>query len=290
MTTRGPRERGDEPSEHWIMPSSEVDIAEVRAFWELNPLAAAAIEAQPGTPQFYARFGDLREAVEPSSFQEVFYRYPLYAGKRVLDVGCGNGYLLSRYRKAGARTVGLDLTARAVSLSARRFELEGLRGDFVEANAEDLPFSEGVFDLVLSMGVLHHTPRTGRAVAEIHRVLKPGGVFLIMLYHKNSLAYRFAFALGRFLKPAFFGKSMQEMVNRVDGERNPIGKVHSRSDLARLLSAFNEVEMLVRCLEPSHFGKKAIGNLVPAPAREWLSRYWGWFLYARAVKPAGAVS
>jgi 2-polyprenyl-3-methyl-5-hydroxy-6-metoxy-1,4-benzoquinol methylase len=263
-------------------------VADVRRFWESHPLATAGIAYEPGTREFYEQFRVLREQVEPPAFQAAFYQYGAYAGRRVLDVGCGNGYLLSHYARGGAQTAGIDLTAAGIGLSRRRFQLEGLAGAFTQGNAEALPFAAASFDLVLSMGVLHHTPNTAGAVDEIHRVLKPGGEFLVMLYHRNSLAYRWVFSVGRFLKPRYWTKSLQEMVNRVDGDENPLGRVYSRREMADLLRGFESVETQVGCLDATHFGKEWLGRLVPAPIRDRMATRWGWFLYARGRKPAAS--
>lgn len=261
-------------------------VADVRRFWEDNPLAAAAIEHELGTPEFFERFRLLREQVEPPALQASLYRYDAFAGRRVLDVGCGNGYVLSQYARHHARATGVDLTARGIGLSRQRFRIEGLAGEFAQSNAEALPFRTASFDLVVSVGVLHHTPDTTRAVDEIHRVLKPGGTFLVMLYHRNSLAYRWVFSVGRFLKPKYWRKSLQEMVNRVDGDANPLGKVYSRAEMVALLRRFESVKTRVDCLEESHFGKAWVGGLVPKPIRDRLATRWGWFLYATARKRA----
>lgn len=263
------------------MTRFSVKVTEVRQFWEMNPLAAAAIGAEPGTSEFYGQFKVLREIVEPVHFQSLFYQYERYTDKRVLDVGCGNGYILSHFAQYGAHTTGIDLTARGVGLSSRRFQLERLQGDFVQGNAEELPFETDCFDLVLSMGVLHHTPNTQRAVQEIYRVLRPGGLFLIMLYHKNSIVYRFYFPLRKLYR----GLTMQEMVNEIDGKDNPLGKVYSKAEMRQLLRGFLSVSMITGCLQESHFVVKALGRMVPRPIYDWLSRHWGWFLYARAHKP-----
>jgi len=65
----------------------------------------------------------------------------------------------------------------------------GLTGTFKKENAEQLSFPNESFDWVYSHGVLHHTPNTQRAMDEVHRVLKPGGRAIIMLYHKHSFNY-----------------------------------------------------------------------------------------------------
>ena len=87
-----------------------VGNAEVREFREHNPVAAEGIDATPGTPEFYARFDDIREAedCEPYAYSDMIHGYSCSAGQRVLDVGCGNGYVLSRY--AALDTAGLPLS------------------------------------------------------------------------------------------------------------------------------------------------------------------------------------
>jgi SAM-dependent methyltransferase len=65
----------------------------------------------------------------------------------------------------------------------------GLTGTFQEENAEQLSFPDKSYDWVFSHGVLHHTPSTQVAIHEVHRVLKPGGRAIIMLYHKHSFNY-----------------------------------------------------------------------------------------------------
>lgn len=258
---------------------------QVQQFWEQNPLAAAGIAAEPGTRGFYAEFNRLREEVEPLGFQDSFYRFADYRGKRVCEVGCGNGYLLSRYAEHGAIVTGVDLTERAVELSRRRFELYGLPGTFVQGNAEQLPLRDGSFDLVLSMGVLHHVPDIHRAVSEIRRVVEPGGTFLMMVYHRNSAAYRLVFPLEVTLRKVNRGKSLQDMVNQVDGLGNPLGRVYSRRELHGLLAGFRITETDVRLFELFLGGRvrRALARL-PVVVQEALGRRAGWFLYARAER------
>jgi ubiquinone/menaquinone biosynthesis C-methylase UbiE len=62
-----------------------------------------------------------------------------------------------------------------------------LTSNLKEADAEQLPFADGAFDLVYSWGVLHHSPNTHQAMKEVYRVLRPGGIARIMIYHTYSL-------------------------------------------------------------------------------------------------------
>ncbi len=157
-----------------------------------------------------------------------------------------------------------------------------LAGSFLVGNAEQLPFGDAEFDCVCSMGVLHHTPDTARAVSELLRVLRPGGRVILMFYHRNSPQYRLKFPVNRWLK----GMSIQRSVNEVDGVGNPKGDVYSRAELARLLRGFGQIEMFAGSL-PWHAAGPA-RRLVPAPVRRRLERQWGWFLYAKGVRPSPA--
>jgi SAM-dependent methyltransferase len=261
-----------------------IDVRDVRRFWQENPVAAAAVPHAPGSAAFFEYYDRLREQNEPSAFSRWLHEYDRFAGRRVLDVGCGNGYVLSRYASAGARTTGVDLTTAALDLSRTRYSLAGLEGAFVHASAEQLPFADGSFDCVCSMGVLHHTPDTARAVAEIWRVLAPGGRLIVMFYHRNSVLYRFTFPLARLRT----GKSVRQLVDEVDGVGNPKGDVYSRRQLASLLARFEAVEFEVGLLQRWMLPWR-LQRLVP---QDWLARMagrWGWFLYAKARKPALAL-
>ena len=257
---------------------SDVHVADVRAFWEANPLCASAIPYELGTAEYFSYYDALREQNEPVPFARELHEYDRFAGKRVLDVGSGNGYVLSRYAAAGAKVYGVDITQTGIGLCRRRFALAGLRGHFTVGSAEDLPFPSESFDLVCSMGVLHHTPRTERAVQEVHRVLRPGGQLIVMFYHRNSFHYRVLFPLRRLLA----GKSLQQSVNEVDGVGNPKGDVYSRGELRALLGGFSDLKIFAGVLPWNRLG--AVGEVVPRALRQWADRRAGWFLYAKGVR------
>src|SRR5438045_6343084 len=113
-----------------------------------------------------------------------------FAGKRLLEVGCGMGTDLLQFARGGAICTGIDLTPRSVEVSSLHFGLYDLRADFVLGDGERLPFGDASFDVVYSNGVLHHTPDTARALQEAQRVLRPGGALYFSVYNKNSIVYR----------------------------------------------------------------------------------------------------
>lgn len=250
---------------------------EVDRFWEKHPVAAASIDASPGTLEYFRGFDKLRDSLEPPDLRERIYEFKASAGKLVLDVGAGNGFVMSHYARAGARAFGIELTERGVGLCRRRFKVEGVRAFVTRGDAENLPFPDGFFDAVTSMGVLHHVPDPERAINEIRRVLKPGGRLTLMLYHRNSAMYRLRFPLMRL----FTGKSLALQVNEVDGEGNPQGLVFSRREGRDFVKQFSDVSTFVGLLEPW-----MVAPGFSRVAREsWLkplSSRLGWFLYIHA--------
>lgn len=117
-----------------------------------------------------------------------FAEFEKWRGKRVLEIGCGLGTDAVNFARAGAVYTGLDISEESLNLAKRRFEVFGLRGEFLASNAEVFPAElEGQkFDLIYSFGVLHHTPEPSRAMANVRQVMAPGSEFRLMMYAKNS--------------------------------------------------------------------------------------------------------
>lgn len=111
-------------------------------------------------------------------------RLALTAGERLLDVGCGTGTLLTEVQRRvpGVVAVGVDPDPTILRIAARRLARRGCRADLQVARAEALPFPDASFDAAVSTLVLHHlpTPAKRAALREIHRVLRPGGRFLLV--------------------------------------------------------------------------------------------------------------
>jgi 2-polyprenyl-3-methyl-5-hydroxy-6-metoxy-1,4-benzoquinol methylase len=108
-------------------------------------------------------------------------------GKLVLDVGCGMGRFAEVATRWGARVIGIDLSAAAEvaakNLAAREFTA-------FQADVFALPFAPESFDIIYSVGVLHHTPDCEAAVKALDKYLKPGGILAVWLYSGYNKWYR----------------------------------------------------------------------------------------------------
>jgi SAM-dependent methyltransferase len=297
------------------MSEANVSLKErVRAFWQANPCGTKFANAEPGTRRFYELLEEHRYTKE--------WHIPLAAdfartkGKRVLEIGCGLGTDGAQFARGGAAYTGVDLTDAAVDLARRGFELFNLPGNFQKADAESLDFRDESFDLVYSHGVLHHTPDACRAVHEIHRVLRPGGRAIVMLYHRDSYNYRVNIRIlrragvhllrwepGLHLVHRMTGEpvaSLHEHARRrredsrsylhsdeflsqnTDGAGNPLARVYSRGEARELFQDFTNVELRTYFLNKRFL--PIIGNLLPRLLEIELAARWGWHLWIYATK------
>jgi SAM-dependent methyltransferase len=119
-------------------------------------------------------------------------------GKQVLEIGLGEGSDSERLIREGAQWSGVDLTAESVARVRTRLTLRELPyQELRQASVLDLPFADDSFDMVFSHGVLHHVPDIRQAQSEIHRVLRPSGELVIMMYARWSLNYLVSIGLVR---------------------------------------------------------------------------------------------
>jgi ubiquinone/menaquinone biosynthesis C-methylase UbiE len=285
----------------------------VRAFWQEHPCGTKFADAEPGSRRFY-------ELVEEHRYKKEWHipaaaRFAHSKNLRVLEVGCGLGTDGARFAKAGANYTGIDLTQAAVDLAKQRFDLFQLPGTFGIADAERLDFPDNSFDLVYSHGVLHHTPDTAAAVREIHRVLRPGGQAMVMLYHRNSYNYRVNISLLRRAgvhllrwkagvnvvhlltgepeeallehkrqlqaQPEYL--SSEEFLSRnTDGAGNPLARVYSRTEARELFKDFAQVELRTYFLNKRWI--PVLGSILPRSLESQMASRWGWHLWVYATK------
>lgn len=287
-------------------------IDEVRAFWESDPCgsdtstAADRLEYYREVERY--RYGSAPSILEIGDFER-------YAGKRVLEIGCGLGTDGARFALAGADYVGVDLTDAAVAMARENFELRGLAGTFERSNAEELPFDQASFDHVYSFGVIHHSPSPRRIVEEIRRVLRPGGTVTVMLYNRTSVNYYVEIMVVRkvarsLLRPSWSPRLLARTLRlpratlegqrdnllriphptpeqwismNTDGPACPLARVYSAGEARALFAGFEAIETDVRHFDRAHW--PVVGRAVSDSLSERIGRRAGWLRVVRARKP-----
>jgi SAM-dependent methyltransferase len=234
---------------------------EVRAFWD-----SEACGERYGDDQDRRRY-----ELEPEILD--FADFPSARGQRLLEIGVGMGADYVRWLRAGARATGVDLTERAVHLTRTRAEAEGLVADVRSADAENLPFPDGEFDVVYSWGVLHHTPDMPKSFAEAKRVLRPGGLLKVMVYHRHSWVALAAWARFGLLR----GRPLGGLKAGVAHMESPGTQALTRDELAGLLEGLDEVTITPRLTSWDR-------RVAPGLARLGGDRL-GWFLMAQGRAP-----
>jgi SAM-dependent methyltransferase len=291
---------------------------ESRSFWsdhqpDRNWLEDA--DARPLAPEKFAAVRSSRYRTHPHL--ETVAGFADHRGERVVEVGCGLGIDGSRFTEGGAQYVGIDQSDVPVRTARRTFDLLGLKGAIVQGDATALPIANATVDFVYSLGVLHYIPDTARAVGEIHRILRPGGRCLVMVYHRSSLNYYFNILFLRRLGASLLalpgavrlvarltGKSEETLAghrallrrhglayltnrqlflsNNTDSLGNPLSMVFSRRQARDLFAEFDEVETEVYFLNMQEL--PPLDRLLGPTTKERLGRRLGWQLFVRATR------
>lgn len=119
-------------------------------------------------------FGQIAKQLETEA-ETFINRLGLKPGDRVLDVACGSGNLTIPAARAGAEVTGADIATNLLEQGRARAAVEGLKIQFDEGDAEDLPYEVASFDVVVSMFGAMFAPRPQLVAAELVRVCRPGG-------------------------------------------------------------------------------------------------------------------
>ena len=149
----------------------------VQDFWNADPCGTRYL----GDAADFEAHARARYRLEP--FIPGFAQFVAARGLRVLEIGVGMGADYLEWLKAGARATGIDLSEASLERARQRCHAYGFDPDLRVADAEHLPFAADFFDVVYSYGVMHHSPDTPRCIREAWRVLKPGGMAILVVEH-----------------------------------------------------------------------------------------------------------
>jgi ubiquinone/menaquinone biosynthesis C-methylase UbiE len=272
---------------HELDPSSTKEA--VRAFWDEDPCGTRGVTKEDRRA-FFVQLERERYELEP--YIKPFARFEEGKGKRVLEVGVGAGTDFINWVRNGARATGVDLTEAGTRLSRERIALEGLRAEVLQGDAENLPFAGDQFDLVYSYGVLHHSPDTARAVGEVLRVLRPGGVARVMVYHHPSLVGFMLWGVHCAARLRPWRSPRWAVYHYLE---SPGTKVYSVSEARHLFRAFSNVtirtqlshgDLLQMRPGPKYQGgiHRLLWRLYPRALLKWVGNDLGTGLMIEAVK------
>ena len=242
-----------------------------RTWWEALPMTYKEWDADDRTTSgdtVVSAFLDGNPWLSPNYFLQ-------FAGKSVLDIGCGAGPAGILFARGGARVTAIDLTYKAVELT--RKHTEGLGVAVERMDAEELTFPDKTFDHVFSWGVLHHSAQPERAFAQVARVLKPGGTGLIMVYNRASLRYWLKGLMWLLLRGRIFSGETLSTVQYHFTD----GFYHRHYTAAELVKAL--APLRVTAISVTHMKKKMI-PMIPVSLDERLKRRFGWLLIAEFVR------
>lgn len=204
----------------------KTDRSEIKAFWEQGPPMGFI-----GENYSYDEKREFRYSLQ--DYMHEVFQFDSFAGKKVLEVGCGAGIDSAEFARNGALVTSADFTERSVQSTKELLKEANLPVNVVQADATNLQFEDDSFDCVYSFGVLHHIPDIEKALAEIKRVLKPGGQVMAMLYNRDSLLYGYSIVYLRGIKEKYLEKlTMDELLAQFSErkEDNPYTRVYSKSD------------------------------------------------------------
>lgn len=141
------------------------------------------------------------EAITTATAAELVKHARIREGQRVLDVGCGTGVVALTAARVGAKVSGLDLSPVLIEHGRRHAALAGVDVDFKEGDVEALPYGDSTFDVVISQFGHMFAPRPDVTIAEMLRVLKPGGTIAFSTWPPEHYVGQMFALVGKFVPP-----------------------------------------------------------------------------------------
>lgn len=251
-------------------------VERIKQYWNKQPCNINHGRSQLGTEDFFREVSERRYRVEPHIRD--FAGFHLWAGRRVLEIGCGIGSDAEEFAKNGAEYVGIDLSADSLALAMQRFEVLGLEGDFYHRDASESLADLGKFDLVYSYGVIHHYPDIEQILENIHETVVDDGEFRFMVYARNSWKYAM----------------IQKGLDQFEAQAGcPYAQAYTRDDIYRLLDGSFSIERLrqdhcfmynVPAYKQGRYELEPWFEAMPEEVRLAVREYLGWHLLVKARK------
>lgn len=255
-------------------PANQPLITAIANYWN-DHIHDLEIATEPiGSAGFFRQLDDYR--YDKLRYMTNVIDFDSYKGKTFLEVGCGAGIDLVRFARAGAIVTGIDLAPVSIELAEKNFANNGLEADLRVMNGEATTFDDNSFDVVYAHGVLQYTADADKMMRELHRVVKPGGEVIVMVYNRISWLN----AMSALMKVG------------LEHEDAPVLEKYSIGELKEMMTPFRQVRIVPERFPVEsklHKGWKALlfnklfvkgFNLLP---RSWVRPY-GWHIMAFATK------
>jgi 2-polyprenyl-3-methyl-5-hydroxy-6-metoxy-1,4-benzoquinol methylase len=258
-------------------PMSNIE-SKIVDYWNQQPCNIKHSKHEVGTEEYFNEVSAKRYRVEPHILD--FAGFHLWRGRRVLEIGCGIGSDAEQFARHGADYVGIDISDESINLCRRRFRVQDVHGEFHRGSVTDLEFLKhlGKFDLVYSYGVLHHFPSMDQHLANIAKVLEPGGELRFMVYARNSWKY------------AMIQKGLDQFEAQADC---PYAEAYTKEEITELLQPIYHVERIrqdhcfmynVPKYKQGDFELEPWFEAMPEVMRIAVKEYLGWHLLIKAKK------
>lgn len=226
-------------------------LTRVRDYWNTHIHDLAVATHPIGTKGFFEELDQYR--FEKLDYLPRIVDFHGFRGESLLEVGCGAGIDLVRFARGGALVTGIDLSEQAVDLCHRNLAVNGVQGNVHVMDGEHMSYPDNTFDVVYAHGVLQYTPDPYAMISEIHRVLKPGGTAILMVYNR----YSWLNAMSKLMRVG------------LEHDDAPVFRTFSRREFQAMLRPFKHFRII-----PERF---------PVPSR--LHHGWKAFLYNRLFVP-----
>lgn len=267
-------------------------VRDVQAYWDRRPCNIRHSPKPVGTREYFDAVEARKYLIEPHI--PAFADFPGWRGKDVLEIGCGIGTDSINFARHGARLDIVELSGESLALTRRRFEVYGLQANFFQGNSEELdtllpPGKQ--YDMVYSLGVIHHTPCPEKVVAAVARRLKPEGGFRLMLYSRYSWKVLWIYLLFGWREPWNLPRLVAKYSEAQMG--CPITYVYSFREAQKLLRDFEIVQICKTHIFPYRvqdyvqyrYVKRWYFRWLPDSWFAWLERRLGWHLLIVARLP-----
>jgi len=167
---------------------------------------------------------------------------------KILDVGCGGGFLSNPLSELGHDVIGLDISNESLDI-AKKFD-KSKRVKYITADARKIPLPDNSFDVIISMDFLEHVKEVQAVVDEISRLLKPGGLFFFHTFNRNPISHLVAI---KFVE--WFVKNTEKNLHVIDMFIKP-------KELRMYMALANLKQLELKGLAPKVFSKAFLKGLL----------------------------